>query len=47
MTVPTSRDTLDSLLFRAAPEGVTVPCTVAADKLQKVVRYNGIVVMGL
>ena len=42
MTVPTSKDTLDSLLFTAAPEGVTVPCTVSDDKLQKVVRCNGI-----
>ena len=31
MTVPTSRNTFDSLLFTAASESATVTCTVAAD----------------
>ena len=40
MAVAASRNTLDSLLFAAAPECATFPLTVAADKLQKIVRCD-------
>jgi hypothetical protein len=42
MTVAARRNTLDSLFFAAAPECTTVPITVAADKLQKIVRCDGV-----
>ena len=42
MTFAASRNTLDPLLFTTAPKCATVPLAVAADKLQKIARCDGV-----
>ena len=42
MTFAASRNTLDSLLLTKTLKRATVPLTVAADKLQRTVRCDGV-----